>query len=88
MVVGGSAGGRPTEPLLSGLTAHPELGADGSPAAAGGPGGQHGLAQQIPDDVLGLESLATHHVSLEDAPEMYKIFQEKKDGCIKVVLKP
>ena len=41
-----------------------------------------------PDDVLGLESLATHHVSLEDAPEMYKIFQEKKDGCIKVVLKP
>ncbi|OXS85782.1 zinc-dependent alcohol dehydrogenase [Kocuria marina] len=41
-----------------------------------------------PDDVLGLESLATHHVSLEDAPEMYKTFQEKKDGCIKVVLKP
>lgn len=41
-----------------------------------------------PDDVLGLESLATHHVALEDAPEMYKIFQEKKDGCIKVVLKP
>lgn len=41
-----------------------------------------------PEDVLGLESLATHHVSLEDAPEMYKIFQEKKDGCIKVVLKP
>lgn len=41
-----------------------------------------------PEDVLGLEALATHHVSLEDAPEMYKIFQEKKDGCIKVVLKP
>lgn len=41
-----------------------------------------------PEDVLGLESLATHHVSLEDAPEMYKIFQKKKDGCIKVVLKP
>ncbi|RKQ36256.1 zinc-dependent alcohol dehydrogenase [Kocuria tytonis] len=41
-----------------------------------------------PEDVLGLESLATHHVSLEDAPEAYKMFQEKKDGCIKVVLKP
>ncbi|MDO4920202.1 zinc-dependent alcohol dehydrogenase [Kocuria sp.] len=41
-----------------------------------------------PEDVLGLESLATHHVSLEDAPEAYKTFQEKKDGCIKVVLKP
>ncbi|RUP84792.1 MULTISPECIES: zinc-dependent alcohol dehydrogenase [Kocuria] len=41
-----------------------------------------------PEDVLGLESLATHHVSLEDAPEAYKMFQEKKDGCLKVVLKP
>ena len=41
-----------------------------------------------PEDVLGVESLATHHVSLEDAPEAYKMFQEKKDGCIKVVLKP
>ena len=41
-----------------------------------------------PEDVLGLESLATHHVSLDDAPEAYKMFQEKKDGCLKVVLKP
>ncbi|QMS56949.1 zinc-dependent alcohol dehydrogenase [Kocuria varians] len=41
-----------------------------------------------PEDVLGLESLATHHVSLEDAPEAYMMFQEKKDGCLKVVLKP
>lgn len=40
------------------------------------------------EDVLGLESFATHHVSLEDAPEAYKTFQEKADGCIKVVLKP
>lgn len=41
-----------------------------------------------PEDVLGLESMATHHVSLDDAPEAYKMFQEKKDGCLKVVLKP
>ena len=41
-----------------------------------------------PDDTLGLETFATHHVSLEDAPEAYKMFQEKSDGCIKVVLKP
>ena len=41
-----------------------------------------------PEDVLGLESLATHHVSLDDAPDAYKMFQEKKDGCLKVVLKP
>jgi len=30
----------------------------------------------------------THKVSLEEAPEMYKMFKEKKDGCVKVVLKP
>ena len=41
-----------------------------------------------PEDVLGLETMATHHVSLDEAPEMYKIFQEKSDGCFKVVLQP
>ncbi len=30
----------------------------------------------------------THTVPLEKAPEMYKTFRDKKDGCIKVVLKP
>ncbi|MDB5316786.1 MAG: glutathione-dependent formaldehyde dehydrogenase [Rhodospirillales bacterium] len=30
----------------------------------------------------------THHASLEDGPELYKTFRDKKDGCIKVVLKP
>ena len=30
----------------------------------------------------------THRVGLDDAPEMYKTFRDKKDGCIKVVLKP
>ena len=39
-------------------------------------------------DVLGVESLATHHASLEDAPDLYKLFQEKQDGCLKVVLSP
>ena len=39
-------------------------------------------------DVLGLETLATHHVPLEDAPDAYRMFQEKADGCIKVVLQP
>ena len=41
-----------------------------------------------PDDTLGLDHFATHRVSLEDAAEAYKMFQEKSDGCIKVVLKP
>lgn len=30
----------------------------------------------------------THRVKLDDAPEMYKTFRDKKDGCIKVVIKP
>jgi threonine dehydrogenase-like Zn-dependent dehydrogenase len=41
-----------------------------------------------PDDVLGLETFATHHVKLDEAPEMYKTFQQKADGCFKVVLTP
>jgi threonine dehydrogenase-like Zn-dependent dehydrogenase len=40
------------------------------------------------DDVLGVESLATHHPSLEHAPAAYEMFQKKADGCVKVVLKP
>src|SRR3978361_2076597 len=30
----------------------------------------------------------THTVDLEDGPEMYKVFRDKQDSCIKVVLKP
>ena len=41
-----------------------------------------------PSDPLGVEDLVTHRTSLEDAPEMYEIFQKKDDGCIKVVLTP
>lgn len=32
--------------------------------------------------------VVTHTVSLEEGPSMYKTFRGKKDGCIKVVLKP
>ena len=39
-------------------------------------------------DPLGVGDLATHHVPLERAPEMYETFQKKEDGCIKVVLQP
>ncbi|MGN6611985.1 MAG: zinc-dependent alcohol dehydrogenase [Angustibacter sp.] len=39
-------------------------------------------------DPLGLESLATHHLPLEYAPQGYETFQQKADGCVKVVLKP
>jgi threonine dehydrogenase-like Zn-dependent dehydrogenase len=30
----------------------------------------------------------THRASLDDAPAMYKTFRDKKDGCVKVILKP
>lgn len=43
---------------------------------------------QRDEDVLGLESLATHHLPLTQAPSAYEMFQKKQDGCIKVVLQP
>ncbi|MCC6496855.1 MAG: zinc-binding dehydrogenase, partial [Propionibacteriaceae bacterium] len=41
-----------------------------------------------PDDVFDLETLASHHLPLEDGPSAYRTFQRKEDGCIKVVLHP
>jgi threonine dehydrogenase-like Zn-dependent dehydrogenase len=32
--------------------------------------------------------VVTHTMRLEDAPKAFKMFNEKKDDCIKVVLKP
>ncbi len=43
---------------------------------------------QQPGDVLGTEAFATHHLSLDEAPGAYEMFQKKQDGCIKVVLRP
>jgi len=43
---------------------------------------------QDPADPLGVLDLRTHRLSLEDAPEAYRTFQRKEDGCIKVVLDP
>lgn len=40
------------------------------------------------EDPLGVEDLATHHIPLEEAPHGYEIFQAKRDGAVKVVLKP
>jgi threonine dehydrogenase-like Zn-dependent dehydrogenase len=41
-----------------------------------------------PADPLGIDDLVTHRVPLERAPEMYELFKNKEDGCIKVVLEP
>ncbi|MEO5853551.1 MAG: zinc-dependent alcohol dehydrogenase [Nocardioides sp.] len=40
------------------------------------------------EDVFRVDDLATHRVPLEQAPEMYDLFQRKADGCVKVVLTP
>jgi threonine dehydrogenase-like Zn-dependent dehydrogenase len=40
------------------------------------------------EDPLGVDSFATHHVSLEDAPSAYETFQKKEDGMVKVVMHP
>jgi threonine dehydrogenase-like Zn-dependent dehydrogenase len=40
------------------------------------------------EDVLGVESFATHHLPLAEAPAAYSTFQAKKDGMVKVVFNP
>jgi len=40
------------------------------------------------EDVLGVESFATHHLPLSETPEAYKSFKDKTDGCVKVVFQP
>jgi threonine dehydrogenase-like Zn-dependent dehydrogenase len=40
------------------------------------------------EDILGVESFATHHLSLDEAPEAYRKFRDKEDGMVKVVFNP
>ncbi|MBA4025626.1 MAG: glutathione-dependent formaldehyde dehydrogenase [Gordonia sp.] len=40
------------------------------------------------DDPLGVDSFATHELSLEEAPHAYEIFQKKQDGAVKILLNP
>jgi threonine dehydrogenase-like Zn-dependent dehydrogenase len=47
------------------------------------------LLQRLSEgDAWGVESFATHHLPLSEAPEAYKKFQEKSDGYVKVVFQP
>ncbi len=39
-------------------------------------------------DPLGVDSFATHHLPLEEAPHAYEIFQKKEDNAFKILLKP
>jgi threonine dehydrogenase-like Zn-dependent dehydrogenase len=40
------------------------------------------------EDVLGVESFATHHLPLDEAPQAYETFQKKQDGAVKIVFRP
>lgn len=42
----------------------------------------------VDGDPLGVDSFATHHLPLADAPHAYEMFQQKSDGAVKVVLRP
>jgi threonine dehydrogenase-like Zn-dependent dehydrogenase len=46
------------------------------------------LLQKIESGEIDPSFVITHRVKLADAPEAYKNFRDKKDGCIKVVLQP
>ncbi|MGZ4570214.1 MAG: hypothetical protein ACXVXU_05025 [Blastococcus sp.] len=58
--------------------------------------GQANVLRWVPDilplltdeDPLGVDDFATHHVPLEEAPEAYMNFRDKKDGAVKVLLRP
>jgi len=42
----------------------------------------------IEDGLIDPSFVITHSARLEDGPEMYNVFRNKQDSCIKVVLKP
>jgi threonine dehydrogenase-like Zn-dependent dehydrogenase len=42
----------------------------------------------VDGDPLGVEGFHTHQLPLDRAPEAYEMFQQKRDGAVKVLLKP
>ncbi|MEP7072402.1 MAG: hypothetical protein ABI839_08440 [Verrucomicrobiota bacterium] len=52
--------------------------------------------QKYIDEIIGvldrreikLNDIITHRLPLAQAPDAYKIFRDKEDNCVKVVLKP
>src|SRR5215207_3094126 len=46
------------------------------------------LLEKIEAGAIDPSFVITHRLPLEKAPEAYKTFRDKEDGCIKVVLKP
>jgi threonine dehydrogenase-like Zn-dependent dehydrogenase len=58
--------------------------------------GQANVRRWVPDilplltdgDPLGTDSFATHHLTLDEAPRAYEMFQRKEDGAVKILLNP
>ncbi|MGQ2187401.1 zinc-dependent alcohol dehydrogenase [Bradyrhizobium barranii] len=46
------------------------------------------LMERIQKGEIDPSFVITHRATLEEGPELYKTFRDKKDGCIKVVMKP
>jgi threonine dehydrogenase-like Zn-dependent dehydrogenase len=46
------------------------------------------LLEKVQSGAIDPSFVITHHVPLDQAPDAYTMFRDKKDGCIKVVLKP
>ncbi|MGY3533884.1 MULTISPECIES: zinc-dependent alcohol dehydrogenase [Bradyrhizobium] len=46
------------------------------------------LLRRIADGEIDPSFVITHTVDLEHGPEMYRLFRDKQDSCVKVVLKP
>jgi len=46
------------------------------------------LTQLIADGEIDPSFIITHEAPLAEGPELYKTFRDKKDGCVKVVLRP
>jgi threonine dehydrogenase-like Zn-dependent dehydrogenase len=40
------------------------------------------------EDPLGVDDFASHHLPLSEAPEAYETFQKKRDGAVKILLRP
>jgi len=46
------------------------------------------LLERIEAGELDPSFVVTHRAPLEEGPELYRTFNDKADGCIKVVLEP
>jgi threonine dehydrogenase-like Zn-dependent dehydrogenase len=46
------------------------------------------LLRRIEEGQIDPSFVITHTVGLEEGPEMYRVFRDKQDGCIKVVIRP